>query len=348
METFNDLDESDTEIAAEETLRAQDIREVPVNLLNVYEFSKNEIAIIQFLTDNNIFPREKNCSKCGTPMKFYRFTRTRNNKEQENSSWRCRAYIQKPKKKRQNCNYSESFRFGSVFEGSKLPLAKFLIMSYMVLNNWETEKIMWEMQTTRSVVKRWQRYMRNVILQWFERTAQPLGGPGKFVEVTEGKFEERKTKTRPAGKQWVFAVFERETSRVLLVPVELREAQLVPLIETWILPETMVISECWKSYFANNQLGYLHLTDNHHLIFEDHETGTHLRSSKDLRVTLPKNNRKFRGSCLGHIALHVFLKWCVATGKEPFFEFWKIVGESPVTPFITISSDSESGSDDGE
>ena len=49
--------------------------------------------------------------------------------------------------------------------------------------------------------------------------------------------------------QWVFCGVERDSGKCFLEPVENRSAEtLMALIEEWILPGSVIISDCWKSY----------------------------------------------------------------------------------------------------
>ena len=50
----------------------------------------------------------------------------------------------------------------------------------------------------------------------------------------------------------------------LLIAVEKRdEATLLPIIEKWIEPGTVIISDCWKAYCNLEKYGYRHFTVNH-------------------------------------------------------------------------------------
>lgn len=47
--------------------------------------------------------------------------------------------------------------------------------------------------------------------------------------------------------QWVFGGVERETGKCFLIPVERRDKDtLLVVIKEWILPGTLIISDCWK------------------------------------------------------------------------------------------------------
>jgi len=75
-----------------------------------------------------------------------------------------------------------------------------------------------------------------------------LGGIGEVVEIDESKFGRRKShRGHQVEGQWVFGGYERGSGDCFLIPVEGRSAEtLVRIIEEWIKPGTMIISDCWK------------------------------------------------------------------------------------------------------
>ncbi len=49
--------------------------------------------------------------------------------------------------------------------------------------------------------------------------------------------------------QWVFGGVERDSGKCFLIPVEDRTANtLIEAILKWIKPNTVIYSDCWKSY----------------------------------------------------------------------------------------------------
>jgi len=68
------------------------------------------------------------------------------------------------------------------------------------------------------------------------------------VEIDESKFGRRKYyRGHRVEGQWVFGGIERITGKCFLVPVERRDKNtLLELIKQWILPGTLIISDCWK------------------------------------------------------------------------------------------------------
>lgn len=69
-----------------------------------------------------------------------------------------------------------------------------------------------------------------------------------MVEIDESKFGRRKYyRGHRVEGQWVFGGVERITGKCFLVPVERRDKEtLLTVIKEWILPGTLIISDCWK------------------------------------------------------------------------------------------------------
>lgn len=105
-----------------------------------------------------------------------------------------------------------------------------------------------------------------------------IGGPGVHVEIDEAKFGKRKYhRGRLREGQWVFGGREsQDRSKIFMVPVASRdENTLLSLIQQWILPGSIIHSDCWKSYSKLKDMGYTHLTVNHSVEFTNAETGKH-------------------------------------------------------------------------
>ncbi|KAI6646400.1 hypothetical protein LOD99_12522 [Oopsacas minuta] len=94
---------------------------------------------------------------------------------------------------------------------------------------------------------------------------QPIGGPGKIVEIDESKFGKRKyNRGRLLSGQWVFGMVERDTDDIIMVTVPDRStATLLPIIQRFIHPQTIIYSDEWASYNILSHSGYTHYTVNH-------------------------------------------------------------------------------------
>ena len=103
--------------------------------------------------------------------------------------------------------------------------------------------------------------------------------------------------------QWVFGGCEHRESgnsrNCFMVPVENRTAAtLIPLIQRYIEPGSIIYSDCWKSYGGIQNLpeGYYHWTVNHSTNYKDPVTGactnTIEGSWRHMKRSLPLNVRK--------------------------------------------------------
>ena len=55
-----------------------------------------------------------------------------------------------------------------------------------------------------------------------------------------------------------------DKSKIFMIPVSKRDCNtLIPIIQKWILPGSIIHSDCWKAYNKHEKLGYKHVTVNH-------------------------------------------------------------------------------------
>jgi transposase-like protein len=144
------------------------------------------------------------------------------------------------------------------------------------------------------------------------KSSQKLGGHGLTVEIDEAKFWKSKYhRGRYVKGQWVFGGVERGSNKTFLVPVEKRDAAtLLDILQKWVLPNTIIISDCWKAYqgIPDKTLFY-HFTVNHSINFVDPETGAHTnsieRTWRDVRSTIPRYGVR-KAHFVGYLAEYQF------------------------------------------
>lgn len=143
----------------------------------------------------------------------------------------------------------------------------------------------------------WASFCREVCFDAAITHRRPNGGPNKIVEIDESKFGRRKYhRSHRVEGQWVFGGVERESGRVVMVPVERRDKEtLLQLIKEWILPGTTIHSDCWKANNCLNDEGYRHLSVNHSLHFKDPATGVHTNTN-EARIIFIQKTRRAAGS----------------------------------------------------
>ena len=96
-----------------------------------------------------------------------------------------------------------------------------------------------------------------------------IGGPGHFFEIDESKFGKRKFhKGKRVVGCWIVGGIDRQTKDTFFQVVHDRSAEtLLPILIENIHPESIVISDCWKSYSTLSQHFKDHLSINHSLHF---------------------------------------------------------------------------------
>ena len=92
-----------------------------------------------------------------------------------------------------------------------------------------------------------------------------------IVEIDESKFGKQKFRRgRPVQGKWVLGGIDRETRETFFKVVQDRSAEtLLPILIDNIHPESIVISDCWKSYNSVSKHFKEHLSVNHSLHFVD-------------------------------------------------------------------------------
>ena len=92
------------------------------------------------------------------------------------------------------------------------------------------------------------------------------------VEIDKSKFGKRKYyHGHQVEGQWVFGGREKyDKTKIFMIPVHKRKQKtLLPLIQKWIKPGSIIHSDCWKAYCNLNKMGYTHVTVNHSKEFKN-------------------------------------------------------------------------------
>ena len=101
----------------------------------------------------------------------------------------------------------------------------------------------------------------NTAVDWdmfCRETVEKLGCEGKVIQIDESKVGKRKYhRGHRVEGQCFFGGIEEDSRRCFLVAVEdPREAALLSIIQDWIEPGTLLVSDCWKSYHNLDKDGY--------------------------------------------------------------------------------------------
>lgn len=103
---------------------------------------------------------------------------------------------------------------------------------------------------------------------------------------------------------------------------------MLPIIQEWIEPETIIISDYWKAYNCLDDEGFKYLKVNHSLNFKDPISGAHtnsIESSWRAAKAIVSSSGRRKTSIPGNLARYMFYKRCEELNLNRT-EFFRLVG----------------------
>ncbi|CAF0956029.1 unnamed protein product [Brachionus calyciflorus] len=233
--------------------------------------SKDNLEVINWLQDLKLIDLERNCIKCSNKMKL----QVRKDVI-DGYGWRCTK-----------CSTRRSIRTRTFFEPFNIPLQ--LILKLIFFWSIQTRQIDQAdfLDLSRNTIISFQQRLRIVALKALNKSNFILGGENKIVEIDESLFikvKHFKGKDLKRPQVWVFGMYERSSKKSLFLVVPKRDAfTLLNIIYEFILPDTIIYSDCWKAYLKIFRFRLIedldkrfeHKTVNHSLCFVNAEDGTH-------------------------------------------------------------------------
>jgi transposase-like protein len=283
-------------------------------------------GIVSLAKEVGLIGKPPICPKCAAVM-----VEVKDISAADGLKWVCTANIVQKKKKPKKCRYSRSYRTNTFFAGTHLDLWKILGFIDLWLKKVQLNHISSLLDVSERTLVDWSSFCREVTFDGMVVKGNPLGGPGRTVEIDESKFGKRKYNRghRVEGK-WVFGGIERETGLTFMLPVGNRTKEvLLCIIKHYILKGTTVISDCWRAYNCLEDEGFKHLTVNHSITFKDPETDAHTNSIESswrhAKEVVGSHNRQTE-FIAGKLSKFLFLRACKAKNEDPFNEFCKLAG----------------------
>ena len=127
-----------------------------------------------------------------------------------------------------------------------------------------------------------------------------LGGRGKTVEIDESMFGHKRkyNRGRVSEVACVFGMVERASGRALTfcVPDRTRENLVTRLVQEFIQPGTVILSDKFSPYFNLNDIGYTHLMVNHSENFVDPYIGAHTNTIEGVWNIVKKKLKRMCGT----------------------------------------------------
>ncbi|XP_027218228.1 uncharacterized protein [Penaeus vannamei] len=225
------------------------------------KYHRNNEASLQYLRDHGVLPVDVQCPHCKTPCHY----------RKDRHQWVCGAWTKIAKtKRRKQCNFTVSDYKGTFLSGTRLePFQILSFVNHWLSKHWDHQTVIGCLHIAERTSVDWRSFCSEVTEQWLDNQ-EPIGGPGIVVEVDETLFGKRKYEIgRLLSQIWVFGGIERVSKKLFLVPlVELlsrkRDAEtLIPLINKYILPGSVIVSDGWSAYRTISKHGYEHQVINH-------------------------------------------------------------------------------------
>jgi transposase-like protein len=162
-------------------------------------------------------------------------------------------------------------------------------------------------QSSTTVCALWE-YFRELVAANLDEENALIGGPGIIVEIDEAKFGKRKyDRGHRVEGVWVFGGVERTPERRLFaVKVANRSAEtLVPIIQRFVHPESVIHSDRWRAYAGLRDLGYPHFTVNYSQNFVDPDTNACTNIIEGTWNGM-KSNIRPRSRTQAHVESHLY------------------------------------------
>lgn len=206
-----------------------------------YELEKaSRLDVIHFFMNLGLIVKDVVCHRCGKPMKLGNLYRP----SVDGYLWQCKV------NSKNKHMVEKSIRYGSFFNGSKLSMPSIMIITYLWTLQLPAYYIALEAKVNINTVTEWSQFCRDVCLEVCVDDSDVIGGQGVIVEVDESKFLRRKfSHSQEVKGNWIYCGVEKMSKKSFFKIVEKpSKDELLGVIKEFILPGTVIVSSCWKTY----------------------------------------------------------------------------------------------------
>ena len=224
----------------------------------IKEFHKDDTKSLELLRSHSVLPREVKCPRCDSECVL-----------NEQGIFCCYHSVKLPKKgRRKRCGFSVSQFSGTFLGRTRISPSKIVCFVLHFLNhNWDHQTVLDNLRISTKTSVDWRSFCCEVTERWFDQQ-EPIGGPGKTVEIDETILVRRKyNRGRVLAQVWLFGGIERETKKKFIVPLVEEKRDKVTLfgyIQKFVLPGSTIHSDGWAAYRdIAADLGHNHYVINH-------------------------------------------------------------------------------------
>ena len=242
---------------------------------------------VEFCRKYNMLPgnEPKNCVNCNRESQVVVCENSR--KPNFPYGLRCRC-----------CNKRNSITTNTWFEGTKLTIQQNIGLIHCWLHGMGIQRTSSELDLSLKTVMDYFGFCRDVCYVICTNSSEPIGGPGKTVEldesyITTSRFNKTSVVRNELKQIWVFGGIERQSKKYFIVRVYRRDKDaLVNLMKHFILPGSWVNADVWKRYSELQNEGYIHDLAKHRIEFITNEDSGMESLWKSMKESIKKVGRQ--------------------------------------------------------
>lgn len=264
------------------------------------------------------------------PQKECRYHRESRNLRLHNGTyhWRCRR-----------CDNMIAVTVGSIFEESRLPFGKVLMLAYSFsIGSYYDEARSAcifdrsDQPIADSTIARWFELFRDCIVSAARDLASnqgsQIGGPGVVVQVDEALIGRRKyNRGRAMEGTWVVGMIDSTGALHFEICPRRDRPTLHALIQRTVLPGSDIHTDGWRAYQGLENIGYEHHVVNHRQEFVAAD-GTHTQRIeaqwRALRRLFTPGGRRHEHMA-DYLVEYMWRRKCHIDGRDPFPELFRIM-----------------------
>jgi len=177
-----------------------------MRLKDVYDITRSNAALLDFLRSNNIlFSFDGLCDRCADGHMHLVHDSSH---VSDGLKWRCTNRC---------CNFKMSLKMHRFFPSSHLSIPVITEINYLWVHKCSQEFVLHETGISNRTMVDFYNFFREVCSVILQEHSEPIGGPGKIVEIDESKFGKRKhNRGRRVDGVWVFGGIERDSTEDFL------------------------------------------------------------------------------------------------------------------------------------
>jgi transposase-like protein len=205
--------------------------------------------------------------------------------------------------------------------GSHLSIGTFIKFLYFwCRDNVSEDEIRFQLDISSSTtISNFKKKIRLIAEHHFFTNPVRLGGPNVVVQIDESLVVRRKYEVgRVVSQQWILGLCVPRTREICVIPVPNRTTEtLLALISEYVLPGSIIITDCWASYNRLSNYGFTHLTVNHSQNFVDPESGATTNNIESVWQKLKLAHKKRYGTHRSVLSSYMFeFMWRYKYGKD--------------------------------